>query len=205
MKNIFFVSPCQYTRLGFSALTGAIEGPTIQVINVDTPEQIVSHINSDRLSTRKQYAIVVDMSSHEASVMVSALLFLWNLSVLTLEYKALQEIPCVLLGNESHLRRVKYPFVRVSPSQSIIQLKNFFLHLLMVPSRYIRRVNEPGRFNKKERCVINAVLEGENLSDIAKKMQVSYRNICYYRQRAILKIGLRNRNEIAWLMSRKLL
>ncbi|MCZ5660448.1 hypothetical protein O5623_17500 [Escherichia coli] len=53
--------------------------------------------------------------------------------------------------------------------------------------------------------MINALLGGETVSDIAMRMRTNYSNVCYYRQKAIFKIGLKNRNDIAWIMNRKFL
>ncbi|MEG0716732.1 MAG: helix-turn-helix transcriptional regulator [Hafnia sp.] len=206
MKQIFLISPCQYTHFGFSELMEAtVQEHAVQVISVETPEQIVSHILSDRPAPVKKSVIVVDLTCHEAFVMVNALWFLWNLSVLYSECSKLRGIPCILLGYQGALNNIRYPFVRISPSLGVHQLRNIFLRILAVPSLYIRRGHGFKRLSVNERRVINAVLSGETVSDIAERMQIHYRNVCYYRQRAIFKIGLRNRNEIAWIMNRKFL
>ncbi|EPB4368943.1 LuxR C-terminal-related transcriptional regulator [Citrobacter freundii] len=206
MKQIFLISPCQYTRFGFSELmeTTAQEH-AVQVISVETPEQIVLHTLSDRFVPGKQRVIVVDLTCHEAPVMVRALWFLWNLSVLYSECRELRGIPCILLGPQGGLNNIKYPFARVSSSLSLHQLRNVFLHILSAPSRYIRRGYGFKRLSVNERRVMNYLLDGDTVSDIAKRMRIHYRNVCYYRQRAIFKIGLRNRNDIAWIMNRTFL
>ena len=82
MKQIFLMSQCQYTRLGLFAVMESAGQHAVQVISVETPEQIVSHILSDRHLPGKQSVIVVDLTCHEPSVIVKTLWFLWNLSVL---------------------------------------------------------------------------------------------------------------------------
>ncbi|EFN6098352.1 LuxR family transcriptional regulator, partial [Escherichia coli] len=47
MKQIFLMSQCQYTRLGLFAVMESAGQHAVQVISVETPEQIVSHILSD--------------------------------------------------------------------------------------------------------------------------------------------------------------
>ncbi|WP_370608752.1 LuxR C-terminal-related transcriptional regulator [Citrobacter portucalensis] len=205
MKQIFLMSQCQYTRLGLFELIESAGKHAVQVISVETPEQIVSHILSDRHLPGKQSVIVVDLTCHEASVMVKALWFLWNLSVLYSERQELSKTPCILLGYHGTLNNNRYPFVRISPSQGLRQLQNTFLRILTVPSRYIRREHGFKRLSANERRVINYLLAGDTVNDIAKRMRIHYRNVCYYRQRAIFKIGLRNRNDIAWIMNRTFL
>lgn len=205
MKQIFLMSQCQYTRLGLSELTESAGKHAVQVISVETPEQIVSHILSDRHISVKQSVIVVDLTCHEAPVMVKALWFLWNLSVLYSERRELGGIPCILFGCQRTLDNVRHPFVWVSPSQGLRQLQNTFLRILTVPSRYIRREHGFKRLSVNERRIMNYLLAGDTVNDIAKRMQIHYRNVCYYRQRAIFKIGLRNRNDIAWIMNRTFL
>ncbi|EHA0861472.1 LuxR family transcriptional regulator [Salmonella enterica] len=205
MKQIFLMSECQYTRLGIFELIESAGKHAVQVISVETPEQIVSHILSDRHLPGKQSVIVVDLTCHEAPVMVKALWFLWNLSVLYSERQELSETPCILLGYHWALNNNRYPFIRISPSQGFHQLQNAFLRILAVPSRYISSRHGFQRLSVNERRVINALLGGETVNDIAKRMQIHYRNVCYYRQRAIFKIGLRNRNDIAWIMNRTFL
>ena len=206
MKQIFLISPCQYTRFGFSELMETpVQEHAVQVISVETPEQIVLHILSNRSVPGKQRVIVVDLTYHEASVMVKALWFLWNLSVLYSECRELREIPCILLGPKGILNNIRYPFARVSPSQSFHRLRNIFMHILAAPSRYIRRGYGFKRLSVNERQVINSILAGETVSDIAYRMRIHQRNVYYYRQRAIFKIGLRSRHDIAWIMSREFL
>lgn len=82
MKQLFLMSQCQYTRLGLFAVMESAGQHAVQVISVETPEQIVSHILSDGHLPGKQRVIVVDLTFHESSVTVRALWFLWNLSVL---------------------------------------------------------------------------------------------------------------------------
>lgn len=205
MKQIFLMSQCQYTRLGLSELTESAGKHAVQVISVETPEQIVSHIQSDRDLSGKQSVIVVDLTCHEAPVMVKTLWFLWNLSVLYSEHHELRGTPCILFGCQRTLDNIRHPFVWVSPSQSLRQLQSVFLRILALPSRYIRRAHGFKSLSVNERRVMNYLLGGETVDDIAKRMQIHYRNVCYYRQRAIFKIGLRNRNDIAWIMNRTFL
>ncbi|CNF76397.1 Bacterial regulatory proteins%2C luxR family [Yersinia enterocolitica] len=204
MKQIFLMSQCQYTRLGlFKLIESAGEHP-VQVISVETPEQIASHILSDRHAPGKQNVIVVDLTCHEAPAMVKALWFLWNLSVLYSERRELGGVPCILFGCQRTLDNIRHPFVWVSPSQGLRQLQNVFLRILAIPSRYIRE-HKIKRLSVNERRVMNYLLGGKAAGDIATRMQINYRNVCYYRQRAIFKIGLRNRNDIAWIMNRTFL
>ncbi|TGB64113.1 LuxR family transcriptional regulator [Escherichia sp. E4930] len=205
MKQIFLMSQCQYTRLGLLAVMESAGQHAVQVISVETPEQIVSHILSDRHLPGKQRVIVVDLTCHESSVTVRALWFLWNLSVLYSERHELREIPCFLFGHKEGRNNIRYPFVWISPSQNFRQLKNTFLHILAVPSLYISSGYGLQRLSVNERRVINELLSGETVSDIAKRMEIHYSNVCYYRQKAIFKIGLRNRNDIAWIMNRTFL
>lgn len=204
MKQIFLMSQCQYTRLGLSELIESAGKHAVQVISVETPEQIVSHIQSDRHLSGKQSVIVVDLTCHEAPVMVKTLWFLWNLSVLYSEHHELRGTPCILFGCQRTLDNIRHPFVWVSPSQGLRQLQNVFLRILATPSRYIRE-HKIKRLSVNERRVMNYLLGGETVDDIAKCMRIHYRNVCYYRQRAIFKIGLRNRNDIAWIMNRTFL
>lgn len=205
MKQIFLMSQCQYTRLGLSELIESAGKHAVQVISVETPEQIVSHIQSDRHLPGKQSVIVVDLTCHEAPVMVKTLWFLWNLSVLYSEHHELRGTPCILFGCQRALDNIRHPFVWVSPSQSLRQLQSVFLRILALPSRYIRRSHGFKSLSVNERRVMNYLLGGDAVDDIAKRMQIHYRNVCYYRQRAIFKIGLRNRNDIAWIMNRTFL
>lgn len=205
MKQIFLMSQCQYTRLGLSELIESAGKHAVQVISVETPEQIVSHIQSDGRLPGEQSVIVVDLTCHEAPMMVWAVWFLWNLSVLYSEHHALRGTPCILFGCQRTLDNIRHPFVWVSPSQSIRQLQSVFLRILALPSRYIRRAHGFKSLSVNERRVMNYLLGGETVDDIAKRMQIHYRNVCYYRQRAIYKIGLRNRNDIAWIMNRTFL
>lgn len=205
MKQIFLMSQCQYTRLGLSELIESAGKHAVQVISVETPEQIVSHIQSDRDLSGKQSVIVVDLTCHEAPVMVKTLWFLWNLSVLYSEHHELRGTPCILFGCQRTLDNIRHPFAWVSPSQSLRQLQSVFLRILALPSRYIRRAHGFKSLSVNERRVMNYLLGGETVDDIAKRMQIHYRNVCYYRQRAIFKIGLRNRNDIAWIMNRTFL
>lgn len=205
MKQIFLMSQCQYTRQGLSELVESAGKHAVQVISVETPEQIVSHIQSDRHIPGKQSVIVVDLTCHEAPVMVKTLWFLWNLSVLYSEYHELRGTPCILFGCQRTLDNIRHPFVWVSPSQSLRQLQSVFLRILALPFRYIRRAHGFKSLSVNERRVMNYLLGGETVDDIAKRMQIHYRNVCYYRQRAIFKIGLRNRNDIAWIMNRTFL
>ena len=205
MKQIFLMSQCQYTRLGLSELIESAGKHAVQVISVEAPEQIVSHILSDSHLHGKKRVIVVDLTCHESSVMVKALWFLWNLSVLYSERHELRVTPCILFGHQGEMSNIRYPFPWVSPLQDLRQLQNIFLRILAVPSRYINNGYGFQRLSVNERRVINALLGGETVSDIAKRMQIHYRNVCYYRQRAIFKIGLRNRNDIAWIMNRTFL
>ncbi|HHZ8738775.1 TPA: LuxR C-terminal-related transcriptional regulator [Escherichia coli] len=205
MKQIFLMSQCQYTRLGLFAVMESAGKHAVPVISVETPEQIVSHILSDRHLPGKQRVIVVDLTCHESSVTVRALWFLWNLSVLYSECHELREIPCILFGHKEERNNIRCPFAWVSPSQNFHQLKNIFQRILAVPSRYISSGYGFQRLSANERQVINALLSGEAISDIAKRMQIHYSNVCYYRQKAIFKIGLRNRNDIAWIMNRTFL
>lgn len=205
MKQIFLMSQCQYTRLGLSELVESAGKHAVQVISVETPEQIVSHIQSDRHLPRKQSVIVVDLTCHEAPVMVKTLWFLWNLSVLYSEHHELRGTPCILFGCQRTLDNIRHPFVWVSPSQSLRQLQSVFLRILALPFQYIRRAHGFKSLSANERRVMNYLLGGETVDDIAKRMQIHYRNVCYYRQRAIFKIGLRNRNDIAWIMNRTFL
>lgn len=205
MKQIFLMSQCQYTRLGLSELIESAGEHAVQVISVETPEQIASHILSDRHAPGKQNVIVVDLTCHESPVMVKTLWFLWNLSVLYSEHHELRGTPCILFGCQRTLDNIRHPFVWVSPSQSLRQLQSVFLRILALPSRYIRRAHGFKSLSVNERRVMNYLLGGETVDDIAKRMQIHYRNVCYYRQRAIFKIGLRNRNDIAWIMNRTFL
>lgn len=205
MKQIFLMSQCQYTRLGLSELIESAGKHAVQVISVETPEQIVSHIQSDRDLSGKQSVIVVDLTCHEAPVMVKTLWFLWNLSVLYSEHHELRGTPCILFGCQRTLDNIRHPFVWVSPSQSLRQLQSVFLRILALPSRYIRRAHGFKSLSVNERRVMNYLLGGDTVDNIAKRMQIHYRNVCYYRQRAIFKIGLRNRNDIAWIMNRTFL
>ncbi|MEE6893322.1 hypothetical protein [Escherichia sp. MOD1-EC6842] len=95
MKQIFLMSQCQYTHLWLSELMESAGKHAVQVISVETPEQIVSHIQSDNHLPGKQRVIVVDLTCHESSVMVKALWFLWNLSVLYSERHELRGTPCI--------------------------------------------------------------------------------------------------------------
>ena len=79
MKQILLLSQCQYTRLGLFKLIDSTWAHAVQVISVEAPEQIVSHILSDRHLPGKQSVIVVDLICHEGPVMVMALWFLWNM------------------------------------------------------------------------------------------------------------------------------
>lgn len=206
MKQIFLMSQCQYTRLGLSELIESAGEHAVQVIPVETPEQIVSHILSDRhAAPGKQNVIVVDLTCHEAPAMVKALWFLWNLSALYSECRELDGVPCILFGCQRTLDNIRHPFVWVSPSQSLRQLQSVFLRILALPSRYIRRAHGFKSLSVNERRVMNYLLGGDTVDDIAKRMQIHYRNVCYYRQRAISKIGLRNRNDIVWIMNRAFL
>ena len=205
MKQIFLMSQCQYTRLGLFAVMESAGQHAVQVISVETPEQIVSHILSDGHLPGKQRVIVVDLTCHESSVTVRALWLLWNLSVLYSERHELRGTPCILFGHQEGRNNIRYPFTWISPSQNFHQLKNIFQRILAVPSRYINSGYGFQRLSANERQVINALLSGEAVSDIAKRMQIHYSNVCYYRQKAIFKIGLRNRNDIAWIMNRKFL
>lgn len=205
MKQIFLMSQCQYTRLGFFELIESAGEHAVQVISVETPEQIVSHILSDRHLPRKQSVIVVDLTCHEAPVKVKALWFLWNLSVLYSEHRELGGIPCILFGCQRTLDNIQHPYVWVSPSQDLYQLQNIFIRILKLPYRYIKGGCKYKRLSVNERRVINYLLGGDTVNDIAKRMRIHYRNVCYYRKRAIFKIGLRNRNDIAWIMNRTFL
>ncbi|EPJ0883838.1 TPA: LuxR family transcriptional regulator, partial [Citrobacter freundii] len=137
--------------------------------------------------------------------MVKALWFLWNLSALYSEHQGLRGIPCILLGCQQTLDNIRHPFAWISPSQGLRQLQNIFLRILAHPSRYIKGGHRYTRLSVNERRVMNYLLGGDTVSDIAKRMRIHYRNVCYYRQRAIFKIGLRNRNDIAWIMNRTFL
>lgn len=205
MKQIFLMSQCQYTRLGLFELIESTGEHAVQVIFVETPEQIVSHILSDRHLPGKQSVIVVDLSCHEAPAMVKALWFLWNLSALYSEHHELRGAPCILFGCQRALNNVRHPFAWISPSQGLRQLQSIFLRILAHPSRYIKGGHRYTRLSVNERRVMNYLLGGDTVSDIAKRMRIHYRNVCYYRQRAIFKIGLRNRNDIAWIMNRTFL
>ena len=205
MKQIFLMSQCQYTRLGLFKLIESTGEHAVQVISVEAPEQIVSHILSDRHLPGKQSVIVVDLICHEAPVMVRALWFLWNLSVLYSEHHELRGTPCILFGCQRTLNNVRHPFAWISPSQGLRQLQSIFLRILAHPSRYIKGWHRYTRLSVNKRRVINYILAGDTVSDIAKRMQIHYRNVCYYRQRAIFKTGLRNRNDIAWIMNRTFL
>ncbi|WP_236487866.1 LuxR C-terminal-related transcriptional regulator, partial [Escherichia coli] len=110
-----------------------------------------------------------------------------------------------LFGHQEGRNNIRYPFTWISPSQNFHQLKNIFLRILAVLSRYISSGYGFQRLSANERQVINALLGGETVSDIAMRMQTNYSNVCYYRQKAIFKIGLKNRNDIAWIMNRKFL
>lgn len=205
MKQIFLMSQCQYTRLGLLAVMESAGKHAVPVISVETLEQIVSHILSDSHLPRKQRVIVVDLTCHESSVMVKALWFLWNLSVLYSERRELRLIPYFLFGHKEGRNNIRYSFAWISPSQNFRQLKNIFLHILVVPSLYISSGYGLQRLSVNERRVINELLSGETVSDIAKRMGIHYSNVCYYRQNAIFKIGLRSRNDIAWIMNRTFL
>lgn len=167
MKQIFLISQCQYTHLRLSELMESAGKHAVQVISVETPEQIVSHIQSDNHLPGKQRVIVVDLTCHESSVMVKALWFLWNLSVLYSERHELRGTLCILFGHQGGLNNIRNPFTWVSPSQNFRQLKSIFLHILVVLSRYISSGYGFKRLSVNERRVINALLGGETVSDIA--------------------------------------
>ncbi|WP_201478864.1 helix-turn-helix transcriptional regulator [Escherichia coli] len=172
-----------------------IPGHAVDVVPVSKHQQIVMLMQTEFYSLQKSSAIVVDLTSHERTVLALSLWFLWNLSVLYYEGSIPEQIPCILLGKSELPAATCYPFVRVSPSQSGKQLQDFFLNVLNTPATYVRGMHEFKPLSNKERQVINLCLSGVPLSRIAEHMQITYCTVSGYRQSALRKIGLKNRNE----------
>ncbi|WP_410700069.1 MULTISPECIES: response regulator transcription factor [Citrobacter] len=202
MKQIFFMSPCRYTGYGFTRLMESIPGHAVRVIPVSDHYQVLQYMSQESDSLRRPSAVVVDLTSHERSVLALALWFLWNLSVLYSEGRISRRVPCVLLGNRKTLENTAYPYAWVTPSQSVRGLQNFFLKVLSMPGPWMRGMYGFKHLSDKEQRVINACLKGMSVRDIAERMEITYRNVCAARQSAFRKIGLRNRNEYALLMGR---
>lgn len=205
MKQIFFMSPCRYTGSGFSRIMESIPGHRVEVVPVSDHRQILQHMRAGLHSLQKSSAIVVDLTSHERSVLALSLWFLWNLSVLYSKGRVPGRFPCVLLGKPESLDNTSYPYVWVSPYQTAGQLQDFFVKVLTTPAPYIRRMYGFKHLTDKERRVINSCLKGVSVRDIAEYIQTSYRNVCFHRQSALKKVGLRNRNEYVLLMGREFL
>ncbi len=200
MKKIFFITPCQYTKLGFGKIIETISDYSVDIVTVSEPEEIIEHAGHHITSV-----IVIDLAHCENSVLASSLWFLWNLSVLYSEGRIPAEIPCILLGDKYSLSDAKYPFIWISPRQSANNLRMFFMKVLTTPECYMREMYGFTHFSDKERFVINQHLNGLSAFQIARRMQTTYKDVVTSRQKAMKKIGLRNRNEVILLMGKKFL
>ena len=205
MKRIYFVSPCQYTVSGFSALMEAIPGHSIRVFALNDMRQLLHYLNAEPGVRQLPSVIVVDVTNHERSFLALSLWFLWNLSVLYSEGRIPARIPCLVLGRKEALGKAKYPFVSICPSQRVRKLQDAFIKALTAPGPYIRKMYEFRHLSSKERFVINACLKGMSVRSIAEVLNTTYRSVYFCRQSAIKKIGLRNLNEFTLLMGRSFL
>lgn len=205
MKQIFFMSPCRYTGYGFTRLMENIPGQSINVTTVSDHQPVLEHISQVSDSRHSPAAIVVDLTHHERTVLAQALWFLWNLSVLYSEGTIPHRIPCVLLGNREMPESTVYPYAWITPSQPVARLQALFLKILTMPVPWMRGMYRFKHLNNKERQVINLCLKGISVRGIAAYMDITYREACAARRSAIRKIGLRNRNEYAFLVGRTFL
>lgn len=201
MKNILFMSPCKYTFLGLSELMSAIPEHAVQLTPVSTPNNIFDFIHKGFFPS----AIVVDLSVSERTVLAQSIWFLWNLSVLYAEKKIPEIIPCILLGDNTLPEGTNYPFVWVSPFLSKEILQKNFLKILNNPIIYTRKTYRLKRLSDNERIVINNVLQGFSVKDIAGTMQITAKRVFSFRRNALKKIGLRNRNEYSLLIGKSFL
>lgn len=199
--QIFFVSQCQFLHSGITTLFRDSKYSDIKIVRSEEPREILYEIN--KLRKKKIKAIIlVDMIESSPEFIVHNLCFLWNIRRMMSHSDNLKNIPCILLGNNDR----EVPGFQCLPThetkESLIQMVT---HAFKYPRLYTTNRMPQISLCKSQRIMMNKIIQGVSLKNIAEHFDTHYRNASSRRRIIMKKIGLRNKLEFYYLAGKILL
>lgn len=190
MYQIFFFSRCNFMQTGVREMMMNAPVP-VQVIPVTQPEEILSL----RQARGNQLILVSSSPPRDPVSSARGSLFLWRLMCLQ-STGYLKGIPVLLLNDNPGGR---YP--SVSGHMSIDALCHT-LTTSVTQSGYVR-VFQPRqcRLSVLQKKILDASLAGGSVEEIARKLNISQREVFSGRTALLGKLGLRNRLELMSLVA----
>lgn len=186
--KVIIVTLCSYTVIGISLLF-----PEAEVTQVKNPEDLIEIISG------RDTVIIVDLPRNDIRTSVCSRLFLYNLNRLCSVRVFCSQVPYVLLLGED-----RGDFLIPYPHCSWISTA---LPVDLIRARVIKYMTRPSLNNCRCKVLTNhqyfvlmETLKGKGVSEISNEMNLCVKHILQLRLSAIKRIGLRNLNELAWVM-----
>lgn len=191
MKKLFIISPCSFTRWGFSNLVSHEQMSDVKIINVGNFKEILSHVEKVTKPSG-QSLIIVDMTIRLRKFRAKQFANIWNLRRAMYTNEKLRKIPCVLFGikDKSRLTSLHWISSQNSVESLIEKLDNIYRNF----EKYSKSSDIKQRgLEERQKMILGQLMEGCTIQELSIKMKTSPHNLFYSRSRLIEKFGLGDR------------
>ncbi|EAA5616305.1 hypothetical protein NWJ10_001701 [Salmonella enterica] len=191
MKKLFIISPCAFTRKGFSNLELHEKMSDVEIINVESYEEVVAHIEM-KAPPSGPALIIVDMTIRLRTFRTRQLANVWNLRRMMYTNPKLRKVPCVLFGIKEQSRLTLLHWI--SSDNSIESLIGRIDNIYKKHEEYSSSngIMQKG-LEKRQRMLLELLMKGYSIQKLSVKMHTCPHSLFYSRDCLIAKLGLYDR------------
>lgn len=191
MKKLFIISPCAFTKKGFSNLELHEKMSDVEIINVESYEEVVTHIEMEA-NPSEPSLIIVDMTIRLRTLRTRQLATVWNLRRIMYTNPKLRKVPFVLFGIKEQSRLTLLHWI--NSHNSLESLIDRIDNIYKKHEDYsnCNGIKQKG-LEKRQRILLEQLMKGYSIQKLSIKMHTCSHNLFYSRDRLIAKLGLYDR------------
>lgn len=197
MKNLLIISPCSFTRMGFSNLAFHERMSDVKITHIESYKGILSHIEEETIPSGPSL-IIIDMTVRLRRLRAKQFANIWNLRQIMPANSKLRNIPCVIFGiqDQSQLTSLHWISSQTTVESLIDKIDNIYRNIEEYTcSNEIKQKI----LNEQQKMVLEQLMKGYSIQNLSLKINKSPHNLFYSRDRLIEKLGLNDRYDFIFL------